>query len=80
MAPDHLFLGTLCVTPEHQNRGIGAAVMRALAVQANHLPVHLSVLQANPAARRFYERLGCRWVSSTEYHDHLAWSDAAIGR
>ena len=54
---DHLFLGTLCVTPERQNRGIGTQAMRTIANQAGERPVHLAVLKANTAARRFHERL-----------------------
>ena len=71
LAGDHWFLGTLCVTPEQQNRGIGAAAMREIARKAAGLPVHLSVLKSNHAARRFYERLGARYASSTQYHDHF---------
>lgn len=70
-AGDHWFLGTLCMTPDQQNHGIGAAAMREIARQAAGLPVHLSVLKSNGAARRFYERLGGRYVSSTQYHNHF---------
>lgn len=70
---DHLFLGTLCVTPDHQSRGIGTAAMRTIRSRADGLPIRLSVLKSNRAARRFHERLGCRWVSSTERHDHFEW-------
>ena len=73
LAGDHWFLGTLCVTPAQQNRGIGAAAMREIARRAAGLPVHLSVLKSNGAARRFYERLGGRHVSSTQYHNHFVW-------
>ena len=31
MAGDHLFLGTLCIHPAFQNRGLGAAAMRSIA-------------------------------------------------
>jgi ribosomal protein S18 acetylase RimI-like enzyme len=71
---DHLFLGTLCVAPDHQNRGIGTVAMRVVMRQADGRPLRLSVLKSNRAARRFYERLGCRWVSSTERHDHFVWA------
>jgi len=83
LAGDHWYLGTLCVTPEQQNRGIGAAAMREIARQAAGLPVHLGVLKSNRAARRFYERLGGRHASSTQHHDHFVWlndSDEVRGR
>jgi ribosomal protein S18 acetylase RimI-like enzyme len=73
MEADHLFLGTLCLAEEHQNRGIGTAAMQVIAKQAGGLPVRLSVLKANRDARRFYERLGCRYLSSTRHHDHFEW-------
>ena len=73
--PDHLFLGTLCVMPEHQNRRFGTLAMCDIAKQSGSLPVRLSVLKSNRAARRFYERLGCCCISSSEHHDHFVWSN-----
>jgi ribosomal protein S18 acetylase RimI-like enzyme len=75
---DHLFLGTMCVTPERQNRGIGTQAMRTIANQAGERPIHLAVLKANTAARRFYERLGCRKLSTSRHHDHFEWPTAAF--
>ncbi len=72
MADDHLFLGTLCIHPAFQNHGLGAAAMRSIA-QETSLPIRFSVLKSNRAARRFYERLGCRFESSTVNHDHYIW-------
>jgi len=68
---DHLFLGTLIVVPELQNRGIGTQAMRVIAKQAGERPIRLAVLKANDAARRFYERLGCRKLSTSRHHDHF---------
>lgn len=76
-AGDHWFLGTLCIAPAQQNRGLGAATMREIARQAAGLAVRLSVLTSNRAARRFYERLGCQYDSSTQYHDHFVWTPAS---
>lgn len=76
MESDHLFLGTLCVVDECQSRGIGTEAMHFIAKQAGGLPVRFSVLKSNQAARRFYERLGCRHVSSSRYHDHFEWAAA----
>jgi hypothetical protein len=30
------------------------------------------------AARRFYERLGCRHESTSRHHDHFVWPTAAF--
>ena len=75
---DHLFLGTLCVAPEFQNRGIGTQAMRRIASEAGERRVRLSVLKANHAARRFYERLGCRQLSTSRHHDHFEWPRSAF--
>src|SRR5262245_19629276 len=75
---DHLFLGTLCVLPEYQRRGIGALAMCAIAKRCGKLPVRLSVLKANSLAKRFYDRLGCYCTSSSEYHHHLLWPNNAM--
>lgn len=77
---DHLFLGTLCVTPELQNRGIGTSAMRAIANRAGDLPVRLSVLKSNGAARRFYERMGCCMISTSQHHDHFVWPSSAFNK
>ncbi len=46
--------------PEYQGQGIGTAIIRGVIDQAAQrgVPVTLSVVPANPRARRFYERLG----------------------
>jgi phosphoglycolate phosphatase len=57
------------VDPAHQRRGVGAALMRA-AEETIPGDLTLSVFTSNPAARRFYERLGYRFdgVSQTMFH------------
>jgi len=58
--PDSLYIVELQVLPELQGRGIGTAVVRKVIEQgANRgVPVTLSVVPANPRAKRLYERLG----------------------
>ncbi len=64
-----MFLHTLCISPGYQNKGYGTNVMRALAQRTS--PIRMLVLKSNPGARRFYERLGYRWMSATQHHDEL---------
>ncbi|NOX60685.1 MAG: GNAT family N-acetyltransferase [Chloroflexi bacterium] len=63
-----LYLALIEIHPNHQNRGVGAAVIRdVLALgRALGLPVKLHVLKTNPAARRLYQRLGFRVIDSLE--------------
>jgi ribosomal protein S18 acetylase RimI-like enzyme len=60
--PDSLYIHDLQVAPPHQGGGIGTAVIEMVIEEAagRGLPVALSVLPANPRARRLYERLGFR--------------------
>ena len=62
-------VSNLFVDPAHQGRGIGSALMRA-AEETVPGDITLSVFTSNPAARRFYERLGYRFegVSQTMFH------------
>jgi len=57
--PTHIQLDQLFILPSHQNRGIGATLVRQLASEARTagLPLRLRVLAVNPA-RRLYEREG----------------------
>jgi len=53
------WIHTICVVPEHQNRGIGTKVIRSVIAEAEtqKMPLYLSVSRVNPA-RRLYEWLG----------------------
>jgi GNAT superfamily N-acetyltransferase len=73
--PAVLVLKTLYILPSHQNRGIGAALMRRIIEQANlnKKPIHLRVLRVNPA-RRFYERHGFVVTHSSDERHFMALS------
>jgi GNAT superfamily N-acetyltransferase len=68
-----IHLARLLLLPAWQRRGIGARVVRAVvaAAHARGVPVEVTVLHANPGARRFYERLGFSAVGETSTHVHL---------
>jgi ribosomal protein S18 acetylase RimI-like enzyme len=63
-------LHTLCVTPEHQGRGLGSTVTRQLLDDARRRKcgVVLAVLKANSAARSLYERLGFAVTEESVHH------------
>ncbi len=67
--PTELFLRTIEILPEYQNRGVGSAVIKAVLAQARAeaVPVSLQVLKVNPA-RQLYERLGFSVVGETTTH------------
>jgi len=73
-------LGRIFLLPRHQRRGVGGTVVRALlaAAHARGLPVELTVLRANAAARVFYERLGFRVVGETPTHFHMEAEPASM--
>jgi ribosomal protein S18 acetylase RimI-like enzyme len=59
-SPTMLYIANIQVLSHLQGRGIGTAVLQGLIAKAAAQPIalELSVLQANPRARRLYERLG----------------------
>lgn len=60
-------VGSLYVDQHHQRRGIGARLLRQVAVQLHDRGVtrlEIAVLDANQHACRFYESLGGRWVGN----------------
>ena len=60
--PWGLLVDNLHARPDMRGRGIGRALLRALAARVPEDPVHLWVLEANRSARGFYERVGGRAV------------------
>jgi GNAT superfamily N-acetyltransferase len=70
----HLFLHTMVVLSHVQGQGTGGIVLEQIKERAQNLTkgVRLSVLKANPMARRFYERNGFIQESSTTSHDQLS--------
>lgn len=68
----HIQLDQLFILPSHQNRGIGARIVRRLAREAREAgkPLRLRVLEVNPA-RKFYEREGFRVVATTPGRLHM---------
>jgi GNAT superfamily N-acetyltransferase len=71
--PAVLTLKTLYILPSHQNRGIGAFLMRQVIEQgrASGKPIQLRVLRVNPA-RYFYERQGFVVTQSTNERHFMA--------
>jgi ribosomal protein S18 acetylase RimI-like enzyme len=72
------WIHTICIVPEHQNKGIGAEVVRSIIADAEtqNMPLYLSVLKVNPA-RRLYERLGFAVIEETEHHFRMKFRGAA---
>lgn len=72
------WIHTICIVPEHQNKGIGAEVVRSIIAEAEtqNMPLYLSVLKVNPA-RRLYERLGFAVIEETEHHFRMKFRGAA---
>jgi ribosomal protein S18 acetylase RimI-like enzyme len=58
--PDSLYIHEIQILPKFQGKGIGTAVVQGVIEQGagRRFPVTLSVLPANPRAKRLYERLG----------------------
>ena len=67
--PGEIFLASIEIAPELQNRGIATELIGEMCAEADRkrVPVGLSVLKVNPA-RRLYERLGFVCVEETATH------------
>lgn len=65
-AETYWLLQQIQILPDHQGRGIGTAVIRAMLGEARQarVTVTLNVLHGNPA-RRLYERLGFQVTGET---------------
>jgi ribosomal protein S18 acetylase RimI-like enzyme len=71
------WIHTICVVPEHQNRGIGTEVIRSIIgeIETQKIPLYLSVLKVNPA-RGLYERLGFGIIEETKHHFRMQFHGA----
>jgi len=70
--PDAPEIYRLGVTPSHQSRGIGTALIQAMhsaAEARGYLAVSLGVAMANPRARSLYQELGYQPSAIVEYED-----------
>lgn len=70
---DSMFVESLEMLPEYQNRGAGSAALSWVVDRAAHegLTVTLQAHKLNTRARNLYERLGFFVVSETETHVRL---------
>ncbi|HEX7865671.1 MAG TPA: GNAT family N-acetyltransferase [Variovorax sp.] len=75
-AGTHLLLAQLYIEPSQQGRRIGTFVVKGLMAEARQagLPLRLSVLRTNTAARRLYERLGFRKYEETPERCLMEWT------
>jgi GNAT superfamily N-acetyltransferase len=68
---DHWRLDHLYILPEHQGKGLGAAVLLDVFndADAHHMPVRLSALRGSDA-NRFYQRHGFTQTDEAEWDIH----------
>ena len=65
---DHWLLDHFCILPEHQSRGIGAAVLRDVfkRADAQRMPIRLGALRGSDS-NRFYHRHGFVQTDEAEW-------------
>jgi ribosomal protein S18 acetylase RimI-like enzyme len=78
--PEHLYVLSFAISPEHQGHGVGTLVMNTLMRRATELrlQIRLNVFRTNPSALRFYLRLGFKTDGSTESGVKLRWSGETL--
>lgn len=70
-----LHLLDIGVLPTHRERGYGGMVLRSLQslAQKNNLQLYLSVDRQNWRAKKLYDFLGFRLMSTSDSHEHMMW-------
>ena len=70
---DQLWLGPIYILPEHQNKRIGTFLVKQFMIRATEkgLPLRLRTLRQNEGAKKLYERLGFKVLSTTDVHWHM---------
>lgn len=65
---DHWLLDHFYISPEHQGKGVGAAVLQDVfqAADALHMPIRLGALRGSDA-NRFYQRHGFVQIDEAEW-------------
>ena len=78
---DEAEIPNVCVSPEARRRGVGTALMQALAEQARTLGIltlYLEVRQSNTAAQKLYRRMGFEEVGIRKNFYDLPKEDAVL--
>jgi ribosomal protein S18 acetylase RimI-like enzyme len=70
-----LFLRSIEIMPEYQNKGIGTFLIKEIILHAQreNKPVALQVLKTNTRARILYQRLGFSDCGETETHYRMTY-------
>lgn len=65
---DEVIINLIEIHPDYQNQGLGSTLIQDIITKAHQrsIPVLLSVLKANSAAYRLYERLGFEIIEERE--------------
>lgn len=68
-SPDEFYLDTLAVMPQHRGKGIGSALLMAMAERARSLgkPAALLVDKTNPKAEALYRTLGFSYIDDRPF-------------
>ncbi|MEX0310830.1 MAG: GNAT family N-acetyltransferase [Tateyamaria sp.] len=72
--PDDWYLGLLLLDPAARDAGLGARMAQHVIAQATEdggACLRIAVLDNNPRARRFWERLGFAYEKTTTSDDHV---------
>ncbi|MEQ1705321.1 MAG: GNAT family N-acetyltransferase [Rickettsiales bacterium] len=68
--PDYIWFGPIFILPKYQNQGIGSYLVRKFIDKANsqNLTLRLQTLLRNERAKKLYDKLGFKTVSSDDIH------------
>jgi ribosomal protein S18 acetylase RimI-like enzyme len=66
------YIDAIAIVPNYQRRGVGAAAIRDVMLEAGRIPIRLQVLLTNPA-RALYRRLGFRVIGGDKLRELMEW-------
>lgn len=61
-------IGNICIKQEHQNKGIGTAILKEIFFEHKKQNIKLQVIKINEKAIKLYEKVGFKKLNETETH------------
>ena len=61
-------IGNICIKPEHQNKGIGTAILKEIIFENKGKNIKLQVFKINKRAIKLYEKIGFERTNENKTH------------
>ena len=61
-------IGNICIKPEHQNKGIGTAILKEIIFENKGKNIKLQAFKINERAIKLYEKMGFEKIDENKTH------------